>query len=306
MVVIEPLATGLGAEVRGVTEPSPQCATMLRNALVEHHLLVIRARPLSPPEQIAFASIFGVPEIVGRRAHTPEYPAIYRTSNQPNDGNLNVGRYWHADGTMLKNASAISIWHVIQHPTDGGDTLFTDMHRAFDELPGELRNSIENLQMISSTGSMHPVVQTHPVTRRKALYTSLGMTRAFAGLGNDETKSMLQRLANHLNRPGGHYRHKWQVGDVVVADNFSIAHKATATDSRFGRVLHRVSIRGGARRSTIAQRKNRQGKRIRVEPPYASPDTIIWLRSNPETGVLPHVCFGSRLCENALAGMILL
>jgi taurine dioxygenase len=88
-------------------------------------------------------------------------------------------------------------------------------------------------------------VKRHPATRRKMLYTSIKRTENFVGMDSNQTKAVLDRLDAHFNRPGGHYRHKWQVGDVVIGDNFSVAHHATATDPKFPRILHRVSILGG-------------------------------------------------------------
>ncbi len=247
MISVEPITPDLGAEVRGVLEPGAsreQVAMVLRRALLRHHLLVVRARILRPPEQIALASIFGEPVLVPEPV-MPEYPQILRVSNQTGHKNTNVGRHWHVDGTREKHGTPISIWHVIQHPAEGGDTLFTNMHRAYEELPEDLREHVEGAGMVSVSGATHALVKRHPATRRKALYTSIRATDRFLGMDKAQTKVLLDRLDEHLNRPGSYYRHKWQAGDVVIGDNFSVAHKATPTDPRFPRILHRVTIRGG-------------------------------------------------------------
>jgi len=223
-------------------------AALLRRALVKHHLLVIRAKILAPAEQIALARIFGVPERWPKEpSQLPDYPEIYRVANTPGEGYQDIGRYWHADGTFLKeHVTAISLWHVVEHPAQGGDTLFANMHLAYETLPEDLKTQVDRLQMIGLSGSAHPVVQTHPVTGRKALYTSIAMTKSFSGLDDAETKLLLKRLDDHLNRPGGHYRHQWRPGDVIVGDNLSVAHQATPLDRSYPRVLHRVTIRGDA------------------------------------------------------------
>lgn len=266
MVALTPITPDLGVEIRGIPLDSAlaENIALLRRALVKHHLLVVRARILKPEEQVAFSRIFGVPELwPNEPSQLPGFPAIYRISNTPGDGYQNIGRYWHADGTFLTgNATAISIWHVIEHPPEGGDTLFANMHRAYETLPQDLKDQVDTLQMIGQSGSVHPVVQVHPITGRKALYTSITMTKSFTGLGEAESQVLLKRLDDHLNRPGGHYRHQWRPGDVIVGDNFSVAHHATALDPRFPRVLHRVTIRGdasiyvAARRSAKASEKS--------------------------------------------------
>lgn len=247
MISIEPITPNLGAEVRGVLDPGlsrEQVATVLRRALLEHHLLVLRARILRPPEQIALAGMFGEPTKVTDPV-MPEYPQILRVSNQPGQRNNNVGRHWHVDGTREKNGTPISLWHVIRHPEEGGDTLFTNMHRAYEELPDELRARVDGLGMVSVSGATHALVKRHPATQRKTLYTSIRRTDRFLGMDKEQSKALLERLDEHLNRPGTYYRHKWRVGDVVIGDNFSVAHKATPTDPKFPRILHRVTIRGG-------------------------------------------------------------
>ena len=272
MISIEPITPHLGAEVRGVLEsdaPREQIAMILRQALLTHHLLVVRARILSPPEQIALASMFGEP-VEFTDPKIPEYPAIYRISNQRGQGHLNVGQHWHVDGTMTKGGTPISVWHVIEHPAEGGDTLYTNMHRAYDELPEDLRAQIDTLQGVSVTGATHALVKRHPATQRKTLYTNIRLTEQFLGLDTMQTKALLRRLDEHLDRPGGHYRHKWQVGDVVIGDNFSVAHKAIPTDPRFPRTLHRVTIRGG----TAFFRRGVQAVKDMEAPLRAAPSEV--------------------------------
>ncbi len=247
MISIEPITTDLGAEIRGVFNSGasrPKVAGILQRALLKHHLLVLRAHVLSPPEQISLARLFGEPVQLAAPV-IPEYPQILRVSNQPEQRNNNVGRHWHVDGTREKDGTPISIWHVIEHPAVGGDTLFANMHRAYDELDEDFRRQLDSLKMVSVSGAVHALVKRHPATQRKMIYTSIKRTENFMGMDSQQTKAVLDRLDAHFNRPGGHYRHKWQVGDVVIGDNFSVAHQATATDPRFPRILHRVTIRGG-------------------------------------------------------------
>jgi alpha-ketoglutarate-dependent taurine dioxygenase len=251
MISIEPITPHLGAEVRGVLEPgaSPkQVAITLRQALLKHHLLVLRARILNPPEQIALARIFGEP-VLFDDPKIPEYPAIFRISNQQGEGHLNVGQHWHVDGTRTKSGTPISIWHVIQHPAEGGDTWYANMHRAYEDLPDDLRGRVDDLVMVSESGARHALVKRHPATKRKMLYINIRLTDHVLGMSAAQSKVLLERLDEHLNdyldRESVHYRHKWLVGDVVIGDNFSVAHKAIPTDPRFPRTLHRVTIRGG-------------------------------------------------------------
>ena len=210
MITIEPITPHLGAEIRGVFEtgaPRDEIARVLRRALLAHHLLVVRARILRPPELIALGSMFG--ELVQFANPTiPEHQEIFWTSNQRGQGLLNVGQHWHVDGTMHHGGTPISVWHVIEHPAEGGDTLYASMHRAYEELPEDLRARVDNLQMVAVSGAKHALVKRHPATRRKALYTNINLTDHFIGMDKQQTKALLDRLDAHLDRPGGHYQNR--------------------------------------------------------------------------------------------------
>ncbi len=247
MITVEPITENLGAEVKGVLDTRvsrEEIVATLRDALVEHHLLVVRARPIGPKEQVAFATIFGTPEIY-KKPQMPEHPEIYRVANRPELGHVNIGQYWHVDGTMREGGVPITIWHVVQNPEEGGDTLFQNMQRAYDELPADLKAIADGLTMVNTSGPQHSVVKRHPATGRKSLYINMELTRNFSGLSPEESKAINARFAQHLDREGGHYRHKWRTGDILVGDNFSCAHKATPADPRSPRVLHRATIKAG-------------------------------------------------------------
>ena len=123
------------------------------------------------------------------------------------------------------------------------------MHRAYEDLPDDLRGRVDDLVMVSESGARHALVKRHPATKRKMLYINIRLTDHVLGMSAAQSKVLLERLDEHLNdyldRESVHYRHKWLVGDVVIGDNFSVAHKAIPTDPRFPRTLHRVTIRGG-------------------------------------------------------------
>lgn len=272
-ISFEPIMPDLGVEVRGILDARnsrQELGAILRDALLKHHLLVLRARTLNPAEQTALARLFGEP-LQLPSAVIPEYPAIMRVSNQPGAKHHNVGQFWHVDGTREPKGIPISIWHVIKHPAEGGDTLFANMHRAYEELDEDFRQLIDDLKMVNSvSGATHALVKRHPATQRKMIYASIGRSGNFIGKDSTQTKAVLDRLDAHFDRPGGHYRHKWQVGDVVIGDNLSVAHQATPADPRSPRILHRVSIRGGTAFYEVAAQAARAQVSRRVDQSASS------------------------------------
>ena len=92
----------------------------------------------------------------------------------------------------------------------------------------------------------HPVVRTHPHTGRKALYVFSGECIGIEGMPEDEGRDIIEQLTEHCIQPKFTYRHKWQVGDVVMGDNAASLHLAIA-DYKLPqrRLLHRVTMEGG-------------------------------------------------------------
>jgi len=91
---------------------------------------------------------------------------------------------------------------------------------------------------------LHPVVRTHPVTGRKALYLNDEMTVGIAGMAPAEGVALLKALCARATRPERVYRYRWRRGDLVAWDNASVLHAATYTDPNQARTLYRLTVKG--------------------------------------------------------------
>jgi taurine dioxygenase len=162
--------------------------------------------------------------------------------------------------------------HAQELPSEGGDTLFADMHKAWDNLPEALRKAVEGRlaahsytarysetkfegnwrptltpeQLAQVAEVIHPVVRTHPENGRKALFVSEGFTTRIVGLPEDESKQLLDELYAHSVLPQNIYRHQWQPHDLVFWDNRSLIHLAAGCPSHLRRKLYRTTIQGDA------------------------------------------------------------
>ncbi len=244
---ITPMTTGFGALVEDVDlkEITEHEANRLRAALVEHGLLLAHKQNLSPQEEISVSETFGALETFPPSvARIPGYPQIFRVASRASDGATDVGRYWHSDGSFKEIATAISIWHMVEQPESGGDTLFTDSQSAYDELPLPMKAEIGLLTTVHRNGIRHPLVLAHPKTQKLGIYLNVGLTAGVVGLGSEDSALLIEKLNAHLSRPGAVYTHEWQAGDFVVADNFHVAHKATPISAEYRRVLNRTTVRG--------------------------------------------------------------
>jgi len=276
------LADPLGAEITGIDVSGPVDDSLieaLTGALLDHQVIVIRDQRLTPEQQVNFSRRFGdlVVRVSAEFLH-PEFPEVLILSNRQEDGKYVgataafAGELWHTDLTYAERPSMGSMLHALEVAEEGGDTAWTNMYLAYETLPEETRRRIDGLKAVhvrdrrrnprgtitESDGidvdkyysvkvpdSVHPMVRTHPVTGRKALFVTPRFAVAIEGMDDEEAQPLLDELFAHQINPDFIYQHKWRVGDVVFWDNRCTAHLAVGGIVAPGiRHLHRTSIAG--------------------------------------------------------------
>ena len=275
---IRPLTAPLGAEVLGLdlTRPLPDAGfARIHRAHLDHHVLVFRDQRITPRQQIDFSRRFGPLQThVLHQFQLPGHPEILVVSNIVENGRPiglgDAGHYWHSDLSYVEKPSLGSMLHAQELPAEGGDTLFADMHRAWDTLPAALRRAVEgrraehsylckyealrarspwrpklsDAQIAKVRPVLQPVVRTHPETGRKALFVNEHFTTRIDGLPEDESRELLQQLFAHSVRPEHVYRHRWLPQDMVFWDNRSVMHLAAGCPDHLRRRLNRTTIEG--------------------------------------------------------------
>lgn len=275
---IRPLDAPLGAEVLGLDLSRPVEAddfARIHRAHLDHHLVVFRNQRITPAQQIAFSRRFGPLQIhVLRQFQLAGHPEILVVSNVVENGQPiglgDAGHFWHSDLSYKERPSLGSMLHAQELPAEGGDTLFANMHTAWDSLPAHLKRAVDGRraehtylkqyealrqrspwrpkltddQLAEVQPVLHPVVRTHPETGRKALFVSEHFTTRIDGLPDDESRELLDALFAHSVRPEHVYRHVWQAHDMVFWDNRSLMHLAAGCPDHLRRRLNRTTIEG--------------------------------------------------------------
>ena len=275
---VRPFDAPLGAEVLGLDLSQPvgnRAFLRVHDAHLKHHVLVFRDQNLTPQQQIDFSRLFGKLQIhVLRNFQLEGHPEVLVISNIIEDGKPtglgDAGHFWHSDLSYKETPSLGSMLHAQELPAEGGDTLFANMHLAYDTLPSALRSAIKGKyaehsylaqyaelqrrspfrpaltqqQIDEVKPVIHPVVRTHPETGRPALFVSEHFTTRIAGLPEDESRALLDELFVHSVRPEHIYRHQWQPGDLVFWDNRSLMHLAAGCPPDQRRKLYRTTIEG--------------------------------------------------------------
>lgn len=274
------LGAALGAEIADLDLSRPvndETFAAVRRAFLESDgLLVFRNQRITPEQHIAFSKRFGPLMIhVLDKFLLPGHPEILRVSNVIENGEPiglgDAGRIWHSDLSYTAEPSLGSLLYALEIPTEGGDTSFGNMAAAYDALPAEIRRRIDGKLAVHSYGHsyakfsgskfrpaltqkqkdqvaevVHPVVRTHPETRRKALFVNEGFTSHIVGLPEEESRELLEFLFAHSTKPEFVYRHHWQDHDLLFWDNRCTIHLAHGCPPQLRRHMHRTTVKGDA------------------------------------------------------------
>lgn len=249
---IRPLAGRVGATVTGVDLDRLDAETTdaLRTALAHHGVLTFRGQDLDPAGHHAMAEAFGeirMPPPYLETLADDGFPGIAMLASS------NYGRFantWHSDVTWSQHPPAYSILHMQVCPPAGGDTMWSSLVAAHDDLSEPMQAFVATLTAKHAIGApdeaVHPVVHRHPITGRRALFVNPTFTREICELTPPESTHLLATLYEAIARPEATCRWQWQEGDVAIWDNRFVCHYAIAdyAEDAF-RKIHRIEIEGG-------------------------------------------------------------
>src|SRR5437016_5647609 len=233
LIDIVPTGAALGAEVRSIDLKSidERRFAALERAWHQHQVLLVRGQMLSDQDLIAFSKRFGdldwAPVQESGRRFVEGHPEIYVVSNVIVDGvpigSLGAGEAtWHTDMSYLEDPPKASMLYALEIPPAGGNTYFCGMYHAYASLPDPLKRRIEGRMLkhdgtynsggylrqgvtavddpVSSPGAWHPLVCTHPETKRRALYLGRRRNAYVQGLPLVESDALLDELWSFATR----------------------------------------------------------------------------------------------------------
>jgi taurine dioxygenase len=272
-----PLSPALGIEITGIDLSQPMDdATFdaIQKLWYDNCVLCIPGQKLEDLEQVRFAERFGELAVTLHEYEAGKvHPALMYVTNEKKDGKF-VGAlpdgemYFHSDMCYLERPSMATMLYAMVIPSVGGNTLFANMYKAYEALPEATKKQLDGLKAVntydpghsnyaamrtrmpSSAGSptarsyAHPIVFTHPVTGRKALYINRLMTESVVGMPRDESSALLESLFDHQEQPQFIYEHRWTPGEVIIWDNRCTLHARTDFSANELRKLRRVTVKG--------------------------------------------------------------
>ncbi|OGA37261.1 MAG: hypothetical protein A3G24_07215 [Betaproteobacteria bacterium RIFCSPLOWO2_12_FULL_62_13] len=247
---IVPLAAPFGAEIRGIDLSRPvgtEQFSAIEQAFDDYSVLLFRDQVINEDQFETFVCRFGEMQVNFLRRYTiKDRPLILQVSNikvnGEDIGHADAGRVWHSDMSYEKNPPRMSVLYAREVPVTEqgqvlGDTLFASAVLAYNSLDAKMKERCQGLRVKhdvagrrrdTGTGShdnaqreamekvVHPDIRTHPYTGKKAIYVNHGECVAIEGMPDDEAQALIGELADTATRTEFQYRHKWQVGDVLM------------------------------------------------------------------------------------------
>ena len=272
---ITPISGALGAVVSGLdlSQPlTPQQQTEVDSAF--HQYLVLSF----PDQDLNAGSLLALTERLGGVGETPyltglpDYPDVVPIIKAGAEKSAHTfGAGWHTDFTFQQQPPSRTLLYAIDVPPVGGDTLFTNLYAAYDALSSGMKTLLEDLTAVHSatrsygpqaklkdhlesmtitnateehTTTTHPVIRTHPVTGRKALWVNPVYTLHFSNMSLTESTPLLQYLNDLAVSPSFGCRVKWQKRTLTMWDNRCTQHCATADYQGHRREMLRTTVAG--------------------------------------------------------------
>ena len=266
---VKPYAPNIGGVITGVDlskDISDYEQNFIKEAFHKYQVLFFQEQlEISPENHIKLGKCFGDLHIHPAAPKMKSFPEIFEIHTHKDSKISNGAEDFHSDvscdtepplGTMLQ-------LHIL--PQYGGDTMFSNMYMAYDSLSKPMQNFLNGLRASHESehfyrnryekqdqldpkknypSAIHPIVRTHPETKKKALYINKFFTTRIEGLSKQESKLILEFLFNHCEKTDFQIRYRWNKNDMAFWDNRCTLHKAIWDYHPMERKGRRVTIRG--------------------------------------------------------------
>jgi len=277
MIEVTPTGEACGAVVRGADLSQPlanDALRAIRQAWIDHQVLVFPEQTLSDDDQVAFTNVLGGvgddPFFVPISQHTPVVALTRRADEQAPV----FAETWHTDWSFKEVPPIGTCLYSLTIPPVGGNTDFLNQKKALDAMPAALRARIEGKRGLHSArgayapdgaygerekGSdrsmkilysedarkvqLHDLIRTHPESGQQSLFGCYGYIIGIEGMPDDEAQDLLREIYVWQAQEEFQYSHKWQENMLVLWDNRCLLHKANGGYDGHARELHRTTVK---------------------------------------------------------------
>ncbi|MBT4108780.1 MAG: taurine dioxygenase, partial [Pelagibacterales bacterium] len=238
------------------------------DAFLKHQVIFFRDQNFTSESLLSFAKRIGTPIIYPFVKGLESFPEITPILKKETDVN-NFGGIWHSDTTYQDEPPKGTMLYALEVPEFGGDTEFSNQYLAYENLSEKMKLFLEKQKAVNISGkgkvtktrsdvmkhssvglksdeleAIHPVVRTHPETKKKSLYINEAHTTNFVGMTVEESTPILEFLFKHQIKSEFTCRFKWKKGSVSIWDNRCSIHNPINDYHGSRRLMHRITFQG--------------------------------------------------------------
>ena len=270
-MIVKKVSGPIGAIIQGVQldeKLDENTFSDIYSAFLKYQVIFFRNQNFIPESLISFAKNIGRPISYPFVKGLDSFPEITPILKKETDVN-NFGGIWHSDTTYQNEPPKGTMLYAIEVPEFGGDTEFSNQYLAYERLSNEMKIFLEKKKAFNISGksevtktrsdvlkhsslnlknnkleAIHPVVRTHPETKKKSLYINQAHTTHFVGMSEEDSMPVLKYLFKHQINSEFTCRFKWKKGSVAIWDNRCTLHNPINDYHGYRRLMHRITFQG--------------------------------------------------------------
>ena len=203
----------------------------LKKLIYEYYFVVIKgSRVWTEKEQVDLTGKLGRIEL------PPIYSIPLTRINQERKKKRLIketGIQWHSDNSDKERPSFLSLFQMQKIPFNGTETFFVSLIDSYSELTNDIVDRWSNYNVRYSSNAQHPMLWKHPYNGKSTIYFDFAFVSCIHDTSNENKEitvklynQELDHLNNLLTHHPSHYTHKWEIGDMLIIDNYAISHRA--------------------------------------------------------------------------------
>ena len=253
---------------------SKQKVNDLRDLWLAYSVIVFKNLKLTHEEFENFSLAFGVFGDDPYIDSISGYKNIIEVKRSAEEKAPPFGGSWHSDWSFQECPPSATLLHSKIIPPIGGETFFINTQAAYDDLSSKIKLKIKDLMVSHSAIRpyaddgfyalekdkdrsmaikpsakakeffLHPLVRTHPETKKKSLFINQVYSITVNGLNEKDSNELLEFLFFHMSQEKYIYKHRWEKNMLIMWDNRTVNHCAQGGYQGHKRLLHRITLAG--------------------------------------------------------------
>lgn len=232
-----------------ITQLRKPAFDVIKQLVLDYGVVVIKGkRKWSEQEQKEFTNGLGKLELPVVYSIPPSQVAVKTEDSRVKKGS---GVFWHSDNSYQKRPSHLSVFQMIEIPESGTATSFSSLVNLSANLPAQNKSLWRDYSVLYRDNVEHPLQWQHPFTGKDTIYFDIGFSTDIIDHCNNrtvlpvkESNEIFNYINERLSKEESLIEHQWQDGDIVVLDNYSVAHRADILLENEKRVLLRMTTKG--------------------------------------------------------------